>query len=114
MKIVSSLAFAAFLASSTVDAFGPAQPLKGSVSNGSGSSGMSMRINIGNRIVQGRIIDVIGKNPTKEQVESELLDTKTGDQIAQSNWKLRTTLLRKVQKQADRYELTLPDGFGVK
>lgn len=113
MKIVSSLAFAAFLASTPVDAFGPAQPLKGGVSNGSGS-GMSMRINIGNRIVQGRIIDVIGKNPTKEQVESELLDTKTGDQIAQSNWKLRTTLLRKVQKQADRYELSLPDGFGVK
>ena len=73
-----------------------------------------MRINIGNRIVQGRIIDVIGKNPTKEQVESDLLDTKTGNQIAQSNWKLRTTLLRKVRKQADRYELSLPDGFGVK
>ena len=109
MKIVSSLAFAAFLA--TADAFGPSQPVRGGVSNG---SSMSMRINIGNRIVQGRIIDVIGKNPTKEQVESELLDTKTGDQIAQSNWKLRTTLLRKVQKQADRYELTLPDGFGVK
>lgn len=112
MKIVSSLAFAAFLA--TANAFGPSQPLKGAVVSNGSSGGMSMRINIGNRIVQGRIIDVIGNNPTKEQVESELLDTKTGDQIAQTNWKLRTTLLRKVRKQADRYELSLPDGFGVK
>jgi len=44
MKIVSSLAFAAFLVSTT-EAFGPAQPLKGAVSN-EAANGMSMRVNI--------------------------------------------------------------------
>jgi len=114
MKIVSSLAFAAFYAAATVDAFGPAQPVRGAaVSNAGTAGGMSMRICIGDKRRQGRIIDIIETNPTKEIVEAELLNDSTSEDLKKTNWKLRTTLLRKIRRQAARYELTTPVGFGV-
>jgi len=120
MKIVSSLAFAAFYAaaiSTTTDAFGPAQPLRAAsgaaVSNAGTSGGMSMRICIGDKRRQGRILDIIETNPTKEMVQSELLNDATSEDLKNTNWKLRTTLLRKIRKQAARYELTTPVGFGI-
>jgi len=117
MKIVSSLAFAAFYAaaiSSTTDAFGPAQPLRtAAVSNAGTAGGMSMRINIGDKRRQGKILDIIETKPTKEIVQSELLSDATSEELKRTNWKLRTTLLRKIRKQAARFELTTPVGFGV-
>mmetsp|Transcript_25261 Transcript_25261/g.29211 ORF Transcript_25261/g.29211 Transcript_25261/m.29211 type:complete len:502 (-) Transcript_25261:232-1737(-) len=115
MKIVSSIAFAAFYAaaiSTTTDAFGPAQPLRTAASN-TGTAGISMRINIGDKRRQGKILDIIETNPTKETVQSELLSDATSEELKKTNWKLRTTLLRKIRKQAARYELTTPVGFGV-
>mmetsp|Transcript_7759 Transcript_7759/g.15137 ORF Transcript_7759/g.15137 Transcript_7759/m.15137 type:complete len:87 (+) Transcript_7759:135-395(+) len=75
MKIVSSLAFAAFLVSTT-EAFGPAQPLKGAVSNGA-ANGMSMRVNIGDTGRRSKICQIVDANPTKEIVEQELLSEAT-------------------------------------
>mmetsp|Transcript_51863 Transcript_51863/g.58827 ORF Transcript_51863/g.58827 Transcript_51863/m.58827 type:complete len:500 (+) Transcript_51863:211-1710(+) len=115
MKIISSLAFATFYAaaiSTTTDAFGPAQPLRTAASN-TGTAGISMRINIGDKRRQGKILDIIEANPTKETVQSELLSDATSEELKKTNWKLRTTLLRKIRKQAARYELTTPVGFGV-
>jgi len=117
MKIVSSIAFAAFYAAaistSTTDAFGPAQPLRTPAISNAGTAGISMRINIGDKRRQGKILDIIETNPTKETVQSELLSDATSEELKKTNWKLRTTLLRKIRKQAARYELTTPVGFGV-
>jgi len=117
MKIISSLAFAAFYAAaistSTTDAFGPAQPLRTPAISNAGTAGISMRINIGDKRRQGKILDIIEANPTKETVQSELLSDATSEELKKTNWKLRTTLLRKIRKQAARYELVTPVGFGV-
>jgi len=117
MKIVSSVAFAAFYAAaistSTTDAFGPAQPLRTAAISNAGTAGISMRINIGDKRRQGKILDIIEANPTKETVQSELLSDATSEELKRTNWKLRTTLLRKIRKQAARYELVTPTGFGV-
>lgn len=110
MKIVSSLAFAAFMASSA-EAFGPAQPLKGAVQNGSGTS---MYLNIGDRKRRSRFCEIIDANPTKEIVESELLSDFSSEMIKKCNWKVRKTLIRKVKKQAERYDLTVDPSFGIK
>ena len=110
MKIVSSLAFAAFMASST-EAFGPAQPLNGAVQNG---SSVSMRVNIGDKARRSRIVAVLDSNPTKEVVENELLSEYYSDTVKQCSWKLRKAMLRKIKGQAERYDLPWDDSFGVR
>ncbi len=110
MKIVSSLAFAAFMASST-EAFGPAQPLKGAVQNG---SGVTMKVNIGDKVRRSRICEVLDANPTKEIVETELLSDFTSEQVKKCNWKLRKAMIRKIKGQAERYDIPWDASFGVK
>jgi len=112
MKIVSSLAFAAFMASST-EAFGPAQPLKGAVQNGSGN-GVTMKVNIGDRKRRSNICAILDANPTKEIVETELLSDMTSDMVKKCNWKLRKAMIRKIKGQAERYEIDMDASFGVK
>eukprot|EP00537_Pseudo-nitzschia_pungens_P011218 CAMPEP_0172390984 /NCGR_PEP_ID=MMETSP1061-20121228/7508_1 /TAXON_ID=37318 /ORGANISM="Pseudo-nitzschia pungens, Strain cf. pungens" /LENGTH=490 /DNA_ID=CAMNT_0013121501 /DNA_START=51 /DNA_END=1523 /DNA_ORIENTATION=+ len=109
MKIVSSLAFAAFLATS--EAFGPAQPLKGAVSNGA-ANGMSMRYGIADQGRRSLISEIIDANPTKEVVEQELLSDATSELVKKANWKLRKALTRKIRKQAARYEIEVDSSFG--
>ena len=112
MKIVSSLAFAAFMASST-EAFGPAQPLNGAVQNGS-ANGVTMKVNIGDRKRRTSICEVLDANPTKEIVESELLSDFRSEQVKNCNWKLRTSMIRKIKGQAERYDLPWDPSFGVR
>ena len=112
MKIVSSLAFAAFMASST-EAFGPAQPLKGAVQNGV-ANGMTMYTNIGDRKRRSHFCAILDANPTKEQVQSELLSEYASEQVKKCQWKLRKSMIRKIKKQADRYDLPWDYSFGVK
>ncbi|VEU40884.1 unnamed protein product [Pseudo-nitzschia multistriata] len=109
MKIVSSLAFAAFLA--TTEAFGPAQPLKGVVSNGA-ANGMTMRYGIKDQALRGRVCAIVDANPTKEIVEEELLSDSMSEAIKGANWKLRKALIRKVTNQAARYDVAVDPAFG--
>jgi hypothetical protein len=109
MKIASSLAFAAVLAST--EAFGPAQPLKGAVQNG---SGLSMKVNIGDKARRSRICAILDANPTKEIVETELLSDFMSEQVKKCNWKLRKAMIRKIKSQAERYDLPVDASFGLK
>ena len=114
MKIVSSLAFAAFMATTT-EAFGPAQPLSGPVvQNGAGADGMTMKVNIGDKARRSRICAVLDANPTKEIVETELLSDYSSEQVKKCNWKLRKAMIRKIKKQAERYDIAVDPSFGVK
>ena len=126
MKLVSSVAFAVFLAASSTtntEAFGPAVPIlptafgsSGSVAQSSSSSSpstLSMRIGGSDLGRKQRILEVIDANPTAETVQSQLLSESTSATIQQCNWKLRKTLIRKVKHQASRYDLDVPSNFGV-
>jgi len=112
MKIVSSLAFAAFMATST-EAFGPAQPLNAAVQNGA-ANGMTMNINIGDKSRRSRVCAIIDANPTKEIVETELLSDFSSEQVKKCNWKLRKNMIRKIKKQAERFDIAVDPSFGVK
>jgi len=109
MKIVSSLAFAAFLA--TTEAFGPAQPLKGAVQNGATST---MYVNIGDRKRRSAVCEILDANPTKEIVETQLLSDDMSEMVKKCNWKLRNSMIRKIRDQAARYEIPFDSSFGVK
>ena len=111
MKIISSLGFAVFLAATaSTEAFGPAQPLNGAVANG--SNGMSMKISIGDKKRQSRILRIIDSNPSKETVETELLSDFTSNELSLCNWKLRSVLKRKIRNQAVKHELPFDASFG--
>eukprot|EP00534_Pseudo-nitzschia_fraudulenta_P013144 CAMPEP_0201218706 /NCGR_PEP_ID=MMETSP0851-20130426/190710_1 /ASSEMBLY_ACC=CAM_ASM_000631 /TAXON_ID=183588 /ORGANISM="Pseudo-nitzschia fraudulenta, Strain WWA7" /LENGTH=491 /DNA_ID=CAMNT_0047508391 /DNA_START=205 /DNA_END=1680 /DNA_ORIENTATION=+ len=112
MKIVSSLAFAAFMATST-QAFGPAQPLKGAVQNGA-ANGMTMKVNIGDRSRRSKFCAILDANPTKEIVESQLLSDDASELVKKCQWKLRKAMIRKIKAQAERYDLTVDADFGRK
>ena len=112
MKIVSSLAFAAFMATTT-EAFGPAQPLNVAVQNGA-ANGMTMKVNIGDRARRSRFCAILDANPTKEIVENELLSDFASEQVKKCNWKLRKAMIRKIKAQAERYDIAVDPSFGVK
>jgi len=112
MKIVTSIAFGAFFAAAGIDAFGSVQPLNGAVSNGSEMLA-SMRYNIGDKRRHSRIVNVIDSKPTKEVVQSQLLNDKTSEQLKECNWKVRKTLMRKIGEEAQKHDLTIPEGFGI-
>jgi hypothetical protein len=112
MKIVSTLAFAAFMASTT-EAFGPAQPLKGAVQNGA-ANGMTMRVNIGDHVRRTKICAILDANPTKEIVESELLSDASSEMLKTCQWKVRKAMIRKIKAQAARYEIPVDSSFGRK
>lgn len=118
MRLVNSIALAVFLAtSSPTDAFGPAQPLHatsafgGSVQN----NGHSMQMRIGHQDLQRkqRLLQILDANPDKDTVQNVVLSPQTSTMIEKCNWKVRKALLRKVQAQAQRYELDVPAAFGV-
>ena len=111
MKIITSLGFAVFLAAiGNTEAFGPAKPLNGAVANG--SNGMTMRISIGDKKRQSRILRIIDSNPSKETVETELLSEFTANELSLCNWKVRTVLKRKIRNQATKHELPFDSSFG--
>ena len=113
MKIISSLAFAAFLATST-EAFGPAQPLKGAVVQNGAANGMTMRINIGDINRRTKFCAIFDSNPTKEVVESQLLSDSASEDLKNCSWKVRKAMIRKIKVQADRYDLPVDASFGRK
>jgi hypothetical protein len=120
MKLVSTVAFAVFLASSSTEAFGPAAQIRATPfgqSNGatlqSGSSMMTMNIGHQDLKRKQRILRIIDGNPTRETVQDVLLSEATSATIEKCNWKLRQSLLRKVNKQAQRYGITVDPKFGV-
>jgi len=112
MKIISTLAFAAFMASTT-EAFGPAQPLKGAVQNGA-ANGMTMRVCIGDGVRRTRIMEIIDGNPTKEIVESQLLSDSASQMCIDCSWKVRKAMVRKIKKQAARFDIPVDASFGRK
>ena len=112
MKIVSSLAFAAFMVSTT-EAFGPAQPLKGAVQNGV-ANGMIMKVNLGDRARRTKICAIIDANPTKEIVENVLLSNEYSTTVTELSWKVRKAMIRKIKKQAERYDIAVDPAFGRK
>jgi hypothetical protein len=135
MRIVSSIALAAFLASIavTTDAFGPASPLRptafgvragssgsspagAAVSNsggGSGSDVMTMRIGFTDLARKQRINDILHSNPTMEVVRDVLLAPETSVVLQKCNWKVRNALIRKIKQQAARYDLDVDPKFGI-
>jgi hypothetical protein len=115
MKLVSSIAFAFFLAgSNVVDAFGPAVRLNNVPAAVSSSSSSSLQMNIGAKDLsrKQRILEVIDANPTAEVVKEQLLSDATSIQIQKCNWKVRKTLIRNIKSQAARYDIVVPEGFG--
>jgi hypothetical protein len=129
MRIVNSIALAAFLASTATvvvvtDAFGPATPLHRPTPFG-GSSGssnkdyssssdtMTMRIGFSDLGRKQRINDILNSNPTKEIVETVLLSKETSMTIQKCNWKVRNALIRKIRTQAARYDVPVDPDFGI-
>lgn len=112
MKIVSTLAFAAFMASTT-EAFGPAQPLKGAVQNGA-ANGMTMTVKIGDQGRRSKFCAILDANPTKEIVENELLSDASSELVKTCQWKVRKAMLRKIKVQAARYDIPVDASFGRK
>jgi len=112
MKIASTLAFAAFMASTT-EAFGPAQPLKGAVQNGA-ANGMTMKVNIGDRGRRSKFCAILDANPTKEVVENQLLSDASSELVKSCQWKVRKAMLRKIKVQAARYDIPVDASFGRK
>jgi hypothetical protein len=121
MRLISTFALAAFLASNKVEAFGPAAPFRATsafsstpVTNiGNGASSMTMRIGQKDMKRKQRLVQIIHSNPTKEVVQNELLSEETSEMIQKCTWKLRKALIRKVKNQAERYELSVDPSFGV-
>ncbi|KAG7363765.1 elongation factor Ts [Nitzschia inconspicua] len=123
MRLVSTVALAVFLATSTTtEAFGPAQPLHATSAYGTGGSvitnnnnnhGMTMRIGTQDMKRKQRLNRILDANPTKETVQDVLLGAEMSTMIQKCSWKVRKNLIRKVQHQADRYELTVDPTFGV-
>lgn len=125
MKLVSTFALAAFLATNSVEAFGPAAPLRATsafsssststpITNaGNSASSMTMRIGKQDLKRKQRLVKIIDTNPTKEVVQNELLSDETSKMIQKCSWKLRKVMIRKVKNQADRYELPVDSSFGV-
>lgn len=118
MKLINTLAFALFL--SSAEAFGPASPVSGNAfgvsSQGARQGDMSMRIGLVDRSRKQRLINTlktVGGISTKEAVEEQLVTPETGAMIEKANWKLRKVMIRKVRKQAEKFEVALPEGFGV-
>jgi hypothetical protein len=129
MRLVSTLALAVFLASSssttTTEAFGPAQPLQATSAfgasitsnNNSNNNGMTMRIGTSDMNRKQRLLQIIDSSSsltTKETVQDVLLSSATSEMIQKCNWRVRKNLIRKVQKQASRYDLTVDPAFGVR
>ena len=114
MKLISSLAFATFLVSST-QAFGPAKPLRGTAFgiSSTDSSGMTMRVGIADMKRRRKFKSLIKHTTSKEAVESALLTEETSGMIKKSNWKLRSFYLHKANQLAKKYEVEVPTGFGV-
>jgi hypothetical protein len=130
MRLVSTVALAVFLASSSssTEAFGPAQPLQAisafgqpiGVTNNYNSKnsenqngGMTMRIGTQDMRRKQRFNDILSHSFTKETVQSVLLTPDTSELIQKCNWRVRSTMIRKVQNQAKRCDLTVDPGFGV-
>jgi hypothetical protein len=127
MRLVSTVALAVFLASSSTEAFGPAQPLQATsvfgrsiiVTNNyhsnsdNNSGGMTMRIGKQDLGRKQRLNEILKKNPTKETVQTELLTPETSELIQKCNGRVRNSLIRKVQNQAKRFDLTIDPSFGV-
>jgi hypothetical protein len=128
MRLVDTVALAVFLASSSTDAFGPARPLQATsafapsvvvtnsdISSNSERNGiMTMRIGKQDMGRKQRLNDILKKKtPTKETVQNVLLTSETSELIQKCNWRVRKTMIRKVQNEAQRYDLTVDPTFGV-
>ena len=128
MKLVSTFALAAFLATTNnhnhVEAFGPAAPLRATsafssssstpiTNTGNGASSMTMRVGQKDMKRKQRLVSIIHTNPTKEVVENDLVTEETSQMIQKCSWKLRKVLIRKVKNQALRYDIVVPSSFGV-
>lgn len=118
MKLVNTLALALFVASA--EAFGPAAQVNGNAfgvsSQGARQGDMSMRIGLVDRARKQRFnktLKTVGGISSKEAIEQQLVNDEIGALIEKSNWKLRKSMLRKVIKQAEKFEVPIPDGFGV-
>lgn len=120
MKIISSFAFALFLASSA-EAFGPASPVNGNAFGASRqvvsrSGDMTMRIGKVDLARKQRFNDVLkqaGSLSSKEGIQETLLTPTVDSLIQKSNWKLRKVMVRKVRSQAGKYGVEVPATFGV-
>jgi len=121
MKIISSFAFALFLASTTTtEAFGPASPLNGNAfgasSQATRSGDMTMRIGKVDLARKQRFNDVkkeAGKLSSKEAFQEIVLSPAVDTLIQKTNWKLRKAITRKVRAQATKLDVEIPAGFGV-
>lgn len=126
MKLISTAALASFLtAPDTTEEFGPAQPLHATSSfagrsssvpitnSGNGASTLTMRIGQQSMRRKQRLLDIIDTNPSKEMVQDVLLSQETSEMIQECHWKLRKALIRKIKRQAFRYEIAVDPNFGV-
>jgi hypothetical protein len=138
MRLVSTVALAVFLAaSSSTEAFGPAQPLQAtsafggrsiivsnnyissssssnSNNNGGNHNGvMTMRIGTQDMGRKQRLNEILKQSLSKETVQNELLTLETSELIQKCNWRVRRSLIRKIQNQAKRFDLTVDPTFGV-
>lgn len=60
-----------------------------------------------------KILGEVRANPTKEVIDRTLLSTGTSDLIEQCNWKLRKSMIRKVNNMAEEFGAEVGEGFGV-
>eukprot|EP00339_Tiarina_fusa_P025152 CAMPEP_0117007844 /NCGR_PEP_ID=MMETSP0472-20121206/7580_1 /TAXON_ID=693140 ORGANISM="Tiarina fusus, Strain LIS" /NCGR_SAMPLE_ID=MMETSP0472 /ASSEMBLY_ACC=CAM_ASM_000603 /LENGTH=167 /DNA_ID=CAMNT_0004709731 /DNA_START=104 /DNA_END=603 /DNA_ORIENTATION=+ len=119
MKLASAFAFALFLTSA--DAFGQSSPVQGTafgVSSSSARQGdMSMRVNVSDRQRRQRFNNALkeyGANPSAENLKSQLLSAETGALIEKCNWKVQKGMIRKIKNQAQKVDVVVEPGFGLR
>jgi hypothetical protein len=60
-----------------------------------------------------RVLKIVDSNPSEQAVRDVLLSESTSTMIEKCNWRLRKSLLRKVNEQAQRYGISVDPTFGV-
>ena len=103
-------------------AFGPATPVLGKkgTSSGGGASiilqpgGMTMRVGKNDLLRRQRINDLLDISASKEKVEKVLLSENTSRVLEKCNWKLRSTLMRKITAKARAFDVQVDPKFGQK
>ena len=116
MKLISSLAFALFVATVEVEGFGPATPVFGGNTVVANGSGMTMRVSksdMRRRQLFNEKLEAVGAARTKESLQENLLSKETAALISNSNWKVRQSMIRKVRYQASKVDAEVESTFGV-
>lgn len=116
MKLISAVALALFLTST--EAFGPAVPVNGNsfgVSS-SASNGMTMRVSVADRTRRqkfNKLLADAGGKATKEAIEQQLVTKETEAILDSVNWKVRKTMMRKINHIAYKYDVAVDSSFGL-